>query len=193
MLKKNKVKTTSVAAKSQSSHTPEKVATVVSTRNEAEEPPSKNFIVKSIEDEPPSSIATGRYRFFWNVTESSWKDWKWQFRNRITSLEQLVKLLPLSVEEQAQIAAVIKRYPLSITPYYLSLINPDDPDDPIRKQAVPCIQEISMSSVGLEDPLAEKEDSVVPGLVHRYPDRVLMVLTSGRPGNQRPSKSSSIR
>ena len=172
------MKTSSVAAKSQTSHTPERVTTVVYTRNEAEEPPSRNFVVKSIEDEPPSSkTATGRYRFFWNVPDSSWKDWKWQFRNRITSLEQLIKLIPLSVEEQTQISSVIKRYPLSITPYYLSLINPDDPDDPIRKQAVPCIQEISMSSMGLEDPLAEKEDSVVPGLVHRYPDRVLMVLT----------------
>jgi lysine 2,3-aminomutase len=145
--------------------------------NETEEPPGRNFTFKSIEDEPPSSTATGRYRFFWDVSDSSWKDWKWQFRNRITSLEQLIQLIPLSVEEQAQIRTVIKRYPLSITPYYLSLINPEDPDDPIRKQAVPCIQEITMSSIGLEDPLAEKEDSVVPGLVHRYPDRALMVLT----------------
>ncbi len=177
MLKKNKVKTSSVAPKSQPSHAPEKVTTVICNRSEAEEPPSSNLIVKNIEEEPPSTKATGRYRFFWNVTDSSWKDWKWQFRNRITSLGQLIKLIPLSVEEQAQIAAVVQRYPLSITPYYLSLINPDDPDDPIRKQAVPCIQEISMSSIGLEDPLAEKEDSVVPGLVHRYPDRVLMVLT----------------
>jgi lysine 2,3-aminomutase len=72
---------------------------------------------------------------------------------------------------------VTERYPLSITPYYLSLINLDDPDDPIRKQAIPSIQEISMSAMGFEDPLGEKEDSVVPGLVHRYPDRVLMVLT----------------
>jgi lysine 2,3-aminomutase len=69
------------------------------------------------------------------------------------------------------------RYPLSITPYYLSLINPDDPEDPIRKQAVPSILEMTMGTMGLEDPLAEREDSVVPGLVHRYPDRVLMVLT----------------
>ena len=69
------------------------------------------------------------------------------------------------------------RYPLSVTPYYLSLINLDDPDDPIRKQAIPSILEITMGSIGMEDPLAEKEDSVVPGLVHRYPDRALMVLT----------------
>jgi lysine 2,3-aminomutase len=171
------VKTSSVATKSQPSHAPEKITTISYTRNEAEEPPSRNYIFKNIEDEPPSKTATGRYRFFGNVSESSWNDWKWQFRNRITSIDQLSQLLPLSNEEQAQIRMVAKRYPLSITPYYLSLINPDDPEDPIRKQSVPCIQEISMSSMGLEDPLAEKEDSVVPGLVHRYPDRALMVLT----------------
>jgi lysine 2,3-aminomutase len=72
---------------------------------------------------------------------------------------------------------VTTKYPLAITPYYLSLINPDDPDDPIRKQAIPSIEEISMGEMGMEDPLEEKRDSVVPGLVHRYPDRVLMVLT----------------
>ena len=156
------MKTTSVAANSQFSHTPETITDVIYTKNETEEPPGKNFIVKNIEDEPPSSTSAGRYRFFWNVSDASWKDWKWQFRNRITSLEQLINLIPLSVEEQSQIRTVSKRYPLSITPYYLSLINPDDPDDPIKKQSVPCIQEITMNSLGFEDPLAEKEDSVVP-------------------------------
>jgi lysine 2,3-aminomutase len=89
----------------------------------------------------------------------------------------LSRLVPLSIEEKAQISLVTRRYPLAITPYYLSLINPDEIDDPIRKQAIPSILEITMGAVGLEDPLGEKEDSVVPGLVHRYPDRVLMVLT----------------
>jgi lysine 2,3-aminomutase len=64
-----------------------------------------------------------------------------------------------------------------VTPYYLSLIHPEDPNDPIKKQAVPCFDEITMADMGEEDPLEEKRDSVVPGLVHRYPDRVLMVLT----------------
>jgi lysine 2,3-aminomutase len=72
---------------------------------------------------------------------------------------------------------VTGQYPLAITPYYLSLIDPDNADDPIYKQAVPSVLETAMSFMGLEDPLAEKEDSVVPGLIHRYPDRVLMVLT----------------
>jgi lysine 2,3-aminomutase len=168
------VKTSSVASKNHT--TPVTTGfTTENPRNEAEEPPS--ITVKKIEEEPPGTGATGRYGLFGNVPDSSWNDWKWHFRNRITSIDQLSKLVPLSPEEKAQIALVCQRYPLSITPYYLSLIDVNDSADPVRKQAVPSILEISMSDVGLEDPLAEKEDSVVPGLVHRYPDRVLMVLT----------------
>ncbi len=111
------------------------------------------------------------------MPDEAWNDWKWQFRNRITTVERLAELLPLSAEERAQIRLVTERYPLSITPYYFSLIDPADPADPIRSQSVPSLPEITMGAMGLEDPLGEKEDSVVPGLVHRYPDRVLMVLT----------------
>jgi lysine 2,3-aminomutase len=130
------------------------------------------------EEEPPSkSTLTIKERFLANVPEKDWNDWKWQFRHRITSVEELAKYIPLSSKEQTQINLVIKRYPLTVTPYYLSLINPEDPNDPIKKQAVPCFDEITMADMGEEDPLEEKRDSVVPGLVHRYPDRVLMVLT----------------
>jgi lysine 2,3-aminomutase len=170
------VKTTSVAAKSQISHKPEQLAFSYIVTEEAE-PPSRPLFEKSNEEEPPGRRASGRHQLFGNVSDSSWNDWKWQFRNRIVTVDQLKKLVTLSVEEEAQIRLVTKRYPLSITPYYLSLIDFSNPDDPVRKQAIPSIQEISMSKMGMEDPLGEKEDSVVPGLVHRYPDRVLMVLT----------------
>ena len=142
-----------------------------------EEPPSKRSISDDLEEKPPSKIATTRYRLFRDVPDSLWNDWKWQFRNRITRVEQLAQSIPLSAEEQAQLRLVTMRYPLSVTPYYLSLINPDDPDDPIRKQAIPSPMEMTMGSMGLEDPLDEKKDTVVPGLVHRYPDRVLLVFT----------------
>jgi lysine 2,3-aminomutase len=142
-----------------------------------EEPPGKRSVSDDLEEKPPSKIATTRYRFFRDVPDSLWNDWKWQFRNRITRLEQLAQFIPLSAEEQAQLRLVTMRYPLSVTPYYLSLINPDDPDDPIRKQAIPSPMEMTMGSMGLEDPLDEKKDTVVPGLVHRYPDRVLLVFT----------------
>jgi lysine 2,3-aminomutase len=131
------------------------------------------------EDEPPPSrrVVSLKDRFFEQVSEKDWNDWKWQFRNRITTVEELARYIPLSSKEQAEIRLVITRYPFSVTPYYLSLINPADPNDPVRKQAIPCFDEITMSDMGEEDPLEEKRDSVVPGLVHRYPDRVLMVLT----------------
>lgn len=149
-----------------------------STFGEAEEePPGGNALLSDYEEEPPSTTVTGRYRLFSSLPDSVWNDWRWQFRNRITNIEQLARFIPLSNDERAQIKLVTRRYPLSVTPYYLSLINPDDPDDPIRKQAIPSILEMTLGMMGQEDPLGEKEDSVVPGLVHRYPDRVLIVLT----------------
>ena len=138
------------------------------------------------EDEPPGSTATeeppghhtaNRHRLFGHVPDSDWNDWRWHFRSRITTIDKLASLIPLSAEEQSQLRLVTLKYPLAITPYYLSMIDPDDPDDPIRKQAIPSILEITMGMQGQEDPLEERRYSAVPGLVHRYPDRVLMVLT----------------
>ncbi len=141
------------------------------------EPPSTPCIGRDVEDEPPGTSATTKRRFFGHVSDENWQDWRWQFRNRITTVEELAKYIPLSVDEQAQIRLVTATYPFAITPYYLSLIDLDSPDDPVRKQAVPSYQEVALADMGMEDPLEEKRDSVVPGLVHRYPDRVLMVLT----------------
>jgi lysine 2,3-aminomutase len=131
------------------------------------------------DDEPPSKrgFPTIKEKHFGHVPEKDWNDWKWQFRHRINTVEELANYLPLSPKEQAELKLVINRYPFSVTPYYLSLIHPEDHNDPIRKQAVPCFEEITMADMGEEDPLEERRDSVVPGLVHRYPDRVLMVLT----------------
>ncbi|UCH52079.1 MAG: KamA family radical SAM protein [Chloroflexota bacterium] len=136
------------------------------------------------EEEPPGKLAVtvgtaiiNENSFLAPATRENWNDWKWQFRNRITTVERLSTLTPLSAKEKTQLKLVTTKYPLSITPYYLSLINTYDPDDPIRKQAIPSFEEIALGSIGFEDPLGEKRDSVVPGLVHRYPDRVLMVLT----------------
>jgi lysine 2,3-aminomutase len=173
------VKTLSVADKRLTASKTEKIAIEKKVFIEVEEePPSSHFASYNTEDEPPGrSPTTGRVKLFGNVPDSAWNDWKWQFRNRITSVERLAQLVPLSADEQAQIRLVTHRYPLAITPYYLSLINPDDPEDPVRKQSIPSIMEVAMSGMGFEDPLSEKEDSVVPGLVQRYPDRALMVLT----------------
>ncbi len=151
-----------------------------------EEPPSRHEVKSTSgtdtsnnesEDQPPGIGATTRTRFFGNVPDSDWNDWRWQFRNRITTVEELTRFIPLSLKEQTELKLVTAKYPLSITPYYLSLMDVDDPNDPVRKQAVPSVLEITMGTIGMEDPLEEKRDSKVPGLVHRYPDRVLMVLT----------------
>jgi len=114
---------------------------------------------------------------FGNTCRVDWEDWKWHFRHRVTTVDELAKHIPLSPREQTRLRLVTRKYPLAITPYYLSLISPHHPEDPVRKQAVPSIQEVTRGQIGSEDPLAERRDSVVPGLVHRYPDRVLMVLT----------------
>ncbi len=144
-----------------------------------EEPPGKtNDLRSNQEEEPPGKNFTNRNQIYSSVPDKDWNNWKWQFKNRITTIDELAKFIPLSVEEQIQLRLVTIHYPLSITPYYLSLVNPDDPNDPIRKQAVPSVLEVTMGTLGMEDPLEEKRDSVTPGLVHRYPDRVLMVLTN---------------
>ena len=143
-----------------------------------EEPPS---VAINDTEEPPSSRAKialeNRKRFFGHVAEENWKDWRWHFRNRITSVEELAKFVPLTGKEQSRLKLVTTKYPLAVTPYYLTLINVDDPNDPVRKQAIPSFDEIGLAGMGQEDPLEEVRDSLVPGLVRRYPDRVLMVLT----------------
>ena len=144
-----------------------------------DEPPGSNVAECEVE-EPPSSIASaGRGRSLREqVPPEQWNDWKWHFRNRITSVDDLAKYIPLSEKEKVQLKLVTEKYPISITPHYLSLIDPDDPNDPIRRQAVPSFEEIALAGMGFEDPLEERKHSVVPGLVHRYPDRALMVLTN---------------
>ena len=172
------MKTTSITMKRQ--YNPMKGKTYIENcgNDEAEEEPPGKTVISDLEEEPPGKTATNRHRFFRDIPDSTWSDWKWQFWNRITTIDELTKFIPLSPEERDQIRLVTKKYPLSITPYYLSLINLDDPDDPLRKQAIPSILEITIGMMGQEDPLAEKRDSVVPGLVHRYPDRILMLLTN---------------
>ncbi len=148
------------------------------TQAEGEPPLCTKIVGVEEEEEPPSKRTLSiKDKFIKQSSEKDWNDWKWQFRHRITSVEELAKYVPLSSKEQEQIRLVITKYPFAVTPYYLSLIHLEDPDDPIRKQAIPCFDEITMADLGEEDPLEEKRDSVVPGLVHRYPDRVLMVLT----------------
>ncbi|MCX7944953.1 MAG: lysine 2,3-aminomutase [Deltaproteobacteria bacterium] len=116
-------------------------------------------------------------KFFNNPSESEWNNWQWQIRNRITRLEDLEKIISLTSDEKEGIKRVLKTYRMAITPYYASLMDEKDPLCPIRMQAVPTIYETHKSKADLHDPLAEDRDMVAPNLVHRYPDRVLFLVT----------------
>jgi lysine 2,3-aminomutase len=109
--------------------------------------------------------------------QGQWNDWKWHFRNRFNNVEKLAKVMPLSDEQKQQLRLLSVKYPFSITPYYLSLAQSDLPSDPIMAQSVPVWEELMQGDMGEEDPLHERHDSPVPGLVHRYPDRALFVIT----------------
>lgn len=113
-----------------------------------------------------------------NVTSEEWQDWRWQLKNRITDLEQLRSVLALTPEEEEGVAKCLTRLRMAITPYYASLIDPDDPNCPVRKQAVPVVQELHLGQADMDDPLHEDVDSPVPHVTHRYPDRVLFLVTS---------------
>lgn len=112
-----------------------------------------------------------------NVTKKEWDDWKWQVQNRITTVDQLKEVVNLTPDEEAGVHESLKVLRMAISPYFAVLMDPDDPNDPIRMQAVPTIQETDFSTSDMEDPLFEDIDSPVHGLTHRYPDRVLFLIT----------------
>lgn len=113
-----------------------------------------------------------------NITEEQFEDFHWQTQNRITNLEKLKQVINVTEEEEKAIKEGIGEiFTLGITPYYALLMDPNDPLDPIRLQAVPKAGELEKSPFDLEDPLAEDVDMPVPGIVHRYPDRVLFLVT----------------
>lgn len=112
-----------------------------------------------------------------DIKEEQWDDWKWQLKNRITKFETLKKVIKLTPEEEEAVELCLGSLSMAITPYYAMLINSDDPNGPIRKQAVPSLFELDHVRGDQSDPLHEGEDSPVPGLTHRYPDRVLLLVT----------------
>lgn len=122
-------------------------------------------------------MQNNRQKLFPDVTDAEWNDWHWQVRNRIETLDQLKKYIRLTPEEEEGVAKTLSTLRMAITPYYLSLIDQENPYCPIRRQAIPTVAETHQSSADLLDPLHEDEDSPVPGLTHRYPDRVLFLVT----------------
>lgn len=127
----------------------------------------------------PEEVQTEfRKRFFPRAKPTDWDNWHWQMRHRIHTFEQLTRFIELSEEERAAFEGRVSALPLSMTPYYLSLLDPTAKDDPIRRCIVPNAREWHRSAGEDDDPLGEEEVTPVPGLVHRYPDRVLFLATN---------------
>lgn len=112
-----------------------------------------------------------------DVTEEQWHSWTWQVQNRITDLETLKKVAKLTPEEEEGVKKSLEILRMGITPYYASLMDESDPRCPVRMQAIPTGQETIKAASDMDDPLHEDTDSPVPGLTHRYPDRVLFLVT----------------
>ncbi|MHC1692997.1 MAG: KamA family radical SAM protein [Sphaerochaetaceae bacterium] len=119
-----------------------------------------------------------RKTFFPNATNTEWNDWHWQLSHRITTLEQITQYLDPTPEERQALEEPSNRFPFSVTPYYLSLIDLKDQNSALRKTVIPSIKEAFVCPGESEDPLHEENTSPVPGIVHRYPDRVLFLTTS---------------
>src|SRR5207302_3670733 len=128
------------------------------------------------DEEPPGKPR--RHPLWRDVPDRQWDDWRWQSQNAVRSVRQLRDLLPFTPAELEAIGALEGEYKLAIPPYYFSLIDCDDPADPIRLQSVTSpLEADNASGYELEDPLEEDKDMPVPGLTHRYPDRALIQTT----------------
>ena len=130
-------------------------------RSHAENPLTQNF----------------RRRYFPEVSYDAWCDWKWQLKHRFVRLEDLDRFLKLSADERRALTDSTAALPLAVTPYYASLLDTDNPLQPLRRSVIPTIAERLHAPEESEDPLNEDSDSPVSGIIHRYPDRVLFLVT----------------
>ncbi len=112
-----------------------------------------------------------------DVNPLDWEDWHWQIKHRIRAREELAEIIKLTPEEEEGIKKASGRLSLAITPYWANLLDPEDPTCPLRRQAVPVASEFVVAPHEMVDPCAEDRDSPAPHLVHRYPDRVLLLAT----------------
>jgi len=140
----------------------------------------------SAADEPPGAYQPellkqfrSAGRGFWHdVSDADWNDWRWQLKHRITTVEQLQRFMPtLTPEELAGATLANHKLALGITPYFFNLIDPADEHCPVRRQMIPRVEETRTAPWEMSDPCGEDSHSPVPGLVHRYPDRVLFLVT----------------
>ncbi len=125
----------------------------------------------------PTPIVSKRAPIYADVPDEKWNDWRWQLSHRLNSVEEIEKVMPLADSEKKALNTS-GLFRVDITPYFISLIDPADLEDPVRKQVIPVAEEMQSFTAMMEDSLAEDRHSPVPGLVHRYPDRVLMLVTT---------------
>ena len=131
----------------------------------------------SLMDQWQAQALETRMRVWGDVPDEKWNDWRWQLSNRLNSLEDLAPVFELTDEERDGLSAPDK-FRVDVTPYFATLIDPNDPYCPVRRQVLPLGRELRAFTSMMEDSLAEDAHSPVPGLVHRYPDRVLMLVTT---------------
>lgn len=119
-----------------------------------------------------------KYKPWKEITPGEWYDWNWQYHHLIRTVEELAEIIPLTPKEIEAGKATKDEYKFSTTPYYATLIDIKNPECPIRLQTIPDFEEMKKAPADMRDPLGEDEHSPVPGLVHRYPDRVLWLITT---------------
>ncbi len=144
----------------------------------AEAPPTEAPAKKPVQIFPIASSSRAFYRrFFPETSAAEWNDWRWQMRSRIRTLEDLSRVFTLSEDERSAVTRHTGALPLGITPYYASLMELENATEPLRRTHVTTGGEYLFSPGEADDPLGEDHDTAVPGLVHRYPDRVLFLVT----------------
>jgi lysine 2,3-aminomutase len=132
----------------------------------------------SISRAPSDSISLAfRKQNFPLATSADWNDWRWHLRHRLQSIQELNRIFHLSEDEKTALSRDGRHLPVAITPYYASLLDTKDALNPLRRTVIPVTSEYLRAPGEAEDPLGEENDSPVPGLIHRYPDRVLFLVT----------------
>lgn len=155
------------------------ISNILNLRTNVANIKSKSFNVISSNTSFPISHNSQAFlkKYYPDTSIVEWNDWKWQIRNRIRRIDIIEKMMTLTADEKASVIRRTANLPIAITPYYFSLLDPNNPDQPLRKTHLPVTGEFLKTPGEDPDPLSEDHDTVAPGLVHRYPDRVLFLTT----------------
>ncbi|MBN1256801.1 MAG: KamA family radical SAM protein [Planctomycetes bacterium] len=148
-------------------------STKLSVPGMARERKCRNVDVTTVNNDKTKAF---RSKYFPEVTDQDWDDWHWQIKNRIRTHMRIREILKLAPEEMILLNSERAKLPAGITPYYMSLLQADDANHPLRRCVIPTVHELQCGPGEADDPLGEEGDSPVPGIVHRYPDRALLLV-----------------